>query len=97
MLFYWVMKILYRYNVKIDFKNRTAKEELRRAVRIIYFVNLKPHSEAIVPIRLPKAFGPSGTVLLEPLHCNMREGYWTARTVVKPEGFVPESFILQSM
>ena len=67
-------------------KLTTSQEELRRAVRIINFVNLKPHSEAIVPVRLPNALGPSGTVLLEPLHFNMREGYWTARTVVKPEG-----------
>ena len=61
-------EFLYRYNVKIDFKNRTAsfmdglvvaklttsQEELRREVRIINFVNLKPHSEAIVPVCLQR-------------------------------------------
>ena len=59
----------------------TLHEELKSAVKTVNFVNLKPHSEAIQRVRLPKQCGRAGMVLLKSLPCYIRDGYWRARTI----------------
>ena len=91
---------MYKFQIRIDFVNRSISfmENLMvakllnqsskwgQAARTVNCVVLKPHTETIVGVSMPKAYRRADAVILEPMTRLENQQFWTARVVVHPTG-----------
>ena len=91
---------MYKFNVVIDFVNRTASllgnllvaellnqsSELSETVRTVNHVILKLYTETVVRVSWPKVYGGADAVVLEAMTRLEDQQYWTARVLVRPTG-----------
>ena len=60
--------------------------EWGQTARTVDCVVLKPYTETIVRVSLPKAYRRASAVILEPMTRLENQQFWTARVVVHPAG-----------
>ena len=91
---------MYKNEVIIDFVNKSVSfmgnlvvakllnqsSELNETARTINSVILKPYTETVVRVSLPKAYRGADAVILEPMTRLENKQFWTARVVVHPAG-----------
>ena len=60
--------------------------EWSEIARTVNSVILKPYTETVVRVSLPKACRDADVVVLEPMNRLENQHFWTARVVVHPTG-----------
>ena len=91
---------MYKFDVVIDFMNRSVSfmgsltaatllnqsSELSETARTVNNVILKPYTEILVRVSLPKAYRDADAVVREPMTRLENQQFWTARVVVHLTG-----------
>ena len=91
---------MYKFEVIIDFVNKSVScmgnlvvakllnqsSEWNETARTVNSVILKPYTETVVRVSLPKAYRGADAVILELMTRLENQQFWTARVVVHPAG-----------
>ena len=91
---------MYKFEIVIDFRNWSVSfmgnltvakllnqsSEWGETARTVSSIILKPYTETVVRVSLPKAYRGADVVVLEPMTRLENQQFWTARVVVHPAG-----------